>query len=394
MKHVKKLAVVLILVCLMGVAVSPTAAEPTSGFRVLASTAGADFPIRLNFSLIAAGDAEISDIRLQYRVERTSFTLVTSEAMAEFEPGTQVQASYTLDMRRVGGLPPGTAVQYWWLVTDARGRLITTEPGRVTWDDARYSWRSLSEGQLTVYWYQGSESFARQLMAAAQAALPRLSQEGGTLLTEPVAIYIYNGSRDLQGAMIFPNEWTGGVAYPDYSTITLGVSPVNLNWGIRTIAHELAHLVVHRLTYNPYLDVPVWLDEGMAMYAEGPLDGQFLSALDQAVVADRLFSVRSLASPFSAFTDQSVLSYAQSYSIVEFLISRYGQARLLELLGVFRQGSDYDDALERVYGFDMDGLNQLWRDYVRRQYLPPAVWQPEAALASTAVDFELSGAGR
>ncbi|MFA5317784.1 MAG: peptidase MA family metallohydrolase, partial [Dehalococcoidales bacterium] len=212
----KKLAVVLILVCLLGVAVSPTAAQPRSGPYVLASTAGADFPIRLNFSLIAASDAEISDIRLQYRVERTSFAQVTSEAIAEFEPGTQVQASYALDMRRVGGLPPGTGIEYWWLVTDVLGRQITTEPGRVTWDDARYSWRSLSEGQLTVYWYQGSESFARQLMAAAQAALPRLSQEGGTLLTEPVAIYIYDGSRDLQGAMIFPNECTGGVAYPDY----------------------------------------------------------------------------------------------------------------------------------------------------------------------------------
>ncbi|MFH0942200.1 MAG: peptidase MA family metallohydrolase [Chloroflexota bacterium] len=394
----KKFAVILLLTCLLAVAVAvavgPAAAQSQAGPRVLASAATVDFPARLNFILSAASDVPISDVRLQYRVERTSFARVTAEAMAQFTPGSQVQATYTLDMRRTGGLPPGTGVQYWWRVTDARGRLITTEASRVLWDDARYTWRNVSEGPLTVYWYQGSESFARQILAAAQAALPRLSQDSGTLLAEPVAIYLYSGSKDLQGAMIFPNEWTGGSAYPDYGTITLGVSPGNLDWGVKTVAHEMAHLVVHRLTNNPYLEIPVWLDEGLAMYAEGPLDKGLVSVLDRAVAAGRLFSVRSLASPFSAFTDQSLLSYAQSYSIVEFLINRYGQAKMLELLGVFHRGSDYDSALETVYGFDMGGLNQLWRDYVRQQYLPPAVWQPGETLFSAMPQPELTGVVR
>lgn len=389
----KKFAVILLLTCLLAVAGVPAAAQARAGPHVLASAASVDFPARLNFTLSAASDAEISDVRLQYRVERTSFARVTAEALAQFTPGTGVQASYTLDMRRTGGLPPGTAIQYWWLVTDAQGKKITTDVSRVLWDDARYAWRSISEGQLTVYWYQGSESFARQILAAAQAALPRLSHDSGTLLNEPVAIYLYNGSGDLQGAMIFPNEWTGGSAYPDYGTITLGVSPVNLDWGVKTVAHELAHLVVHRLTRNPYLGVPVWLDEGLAMYAEGPLDGEFVNVLDRAVAAGRLFSVRSLASPFSVFTDQSLLSYAQSYSIVEFLISRYGQAKMLELLGVFRGGSDYDAALEKVYGFDMDGLNQRWRDYIRQPNLPVA-WKLGEALFSAILQPELAGVER
>ena len=41
-----------------------------------------------------------------------------------------------------------------------------------------------------------------------------------------------------------------------------------------------------------------------------------------------------------------------------------------QLLGVFSQGSSYDEALLRVYGFDMDGLNDLWRDYIRT----PEAW--------------------
>ncbi len=71
--------------------------------------------------------------------------------------------------------------------------------------------------------------------------------------------------------------------------------------------------------------------------------------------------MRRLSSPFSAQPEQAYLSYAQSYSLVEFLIDEYGGEDTLHLLSTFRRGSSYDEALERVYGFDMDGLDVLWR---------------------------------
>lgn len=398
-----KLALVLIAVCLLGVTLTgcpppappPESVPPPPVGTVPVSTAVVNFPTQLTFNLTAAGDRQITDVRVRYEVVRTSFISVASEAQAQFTPGTPVTAGYTLDMRRIAGLPPGTVVRYRWLVTDAGGKVTTTETNEVRWDDARYTWRQISEGPITLYWYEGDEAFADAMLAAAESALPRLSQDTGTLLSKPVSIYLYNGSGDLQGAMIFPNEWTGGSAYPDYGTITLGVSPVNLDWGKMTVAHELTHLVVHQLTRNPYLGVPVWLDEGLAMYAEGPLDTQFTSVLDPAVAADKLFTVRTLASPFSAFPDQAVLAYAQSDSIVEYLIGTYGQPKMLELLGVFRQGSGYDDALNKVYGFDMDGLNQRWRDYVRAQYLPAVTAADAGVIPSlAAVQPELVGAAR
>jgi len=81
--------------------------------------------------------------------------------------------------------------------------------------------------------------------------------------------------------------------------------------------------------------------------------------------------VRSLSSPFSAYTGQSILSYAQSYSLADFLINGYGQSKMLELLNTFSKGSGYDAALKKVYDFDMDGLNALWRDYVTAPVKPP-----------------------
>jgi len=39
-----------------------------------------------------------------------------------------------------------------------------------------------------------------------------------------------------------------------------------------------------------------------------------------------------------------------------------GESKLLTF--ACRQGSGYDGALDKVYGFDMDGLDTLWREYV------------------------------
>ena len=97
------------------------------------------------------------------------------------------------------------------------------------------------------------------------------------------------------------------------------------------------------------------------MYAEGDLRGDLQSVLTQAISEDNLISVRSLSGSFPAKAEEARLCYAQSYSLVNFLIHDYGRDRMLQLLSVFKEGSSHDDALLEVYGFDMDGLDNLWR---------------------------------
>jgi len=365
-----KRSLLALAICLFLILPSPVLVQAQGGLTILDSSAQVEFPSHLNFSLSAGSDVNITDIRLHYTVDRISFAQVTSEVYIEFAPNTTVDVSWAWDMRRTGGLPPGATIGYWWTVEDAKGAKVKTTPVRVQFDDLRYSWYSLTEGMVTIYWYKGDEAFAHELMAAAQQALARLTEDTGAYLERPARIYIYADARDLQGAMIFPQEWTGGVAYTRYGTIAIGIPLNNLDWGKRAIAHELAHLVIHQMTLNPYNDLPTWLDEGLAMYAEGSPDPALVAYLNKAIAEDSLISVRSLSSPFSAYAGEASLSYAQSYSLVEFLITSYGRGKSLELLNTFRQGSSYDGALNKVYGFDMDGLNTLWRDYITASAQP------------------------
>jgi len=357
----KKVSLLALILCLFLILPAPVPVQAVDGLAILDSSVEVDFPLKLSFSVSTESDVNITEIRLHYTVDRMSYAQVTSEVYLEFVPATTVEAEWSWDMRKTGGLPPGSSVGYWWTVEDAKGDRIETSMTKVQVDDARYSWYSLTEGKVTIYWYEGDESFARELMSVAQQVLIRLAEDTGAVLEQPVNIYIYASAQDLLGAMIFPQEWTGGVAYTRFSTIAIGISPDSLDWGRRAMTHELTHLVIHQMVFNPYNDLPTWLDEGIAMYAEGALEPVLVALLDKAEAEDSLISVRSLSSPFSAYAEESLLAYAQSYSLVEFLISNYGQSKMLELLSTFRQGSGYDEALLKVYGFDMDGLDSLWR---------------------------------
>ncbi|MFC2010962.1 peptidase MA family metallohydrolase [Chloroflexota bacterium] len=366
---IKKAGIFVLAVSLLLLLLSPGLVQAQGGVTIAGNSASAEFPANLHFNLSAKSDSNITDIRLHYTIDHESYSQVISEVYLEFVPDTTVDVQWAWDMRKTGGLPPGSNVTHWWTVKDASGDMVETNPLRTQFSDNRYSWQSLTEGKVTIYWYEGKQSFAGEIMSAAQQALARLAEATGAYLKKPVKLYIYADTQDLQGAMIFPQEWTGGVAFTRYGVIAIGISPNILSWGKRAITHELTHLVTHQMTANPYNDMPTWLNEGLSMYNEGSLEPSYVNLLKKAVIEDNLISVQTLSSQFSTDPAKAYLSYAESYSLVEFLITTYDGDKMLELLTTFSQGSGYyDGALEKVYGFDRDGLNALWRDYARRQY--------------------------
>jgi len=353
---------------------SPSLVAADAGIEVIASRVDVNFPSQAAFTLEAESSVDIVDVRLYYQVDKMNHAEVISEGWADFTPANKIEANWVWDMRNAS-LPPGAKVTYWWMIEDAAGNSFETSPEIMHFDDDRHPWQSLTStvpqgGELSLFWYEGGDSFARELMDTCQEGLVRLTQDIGTYPERPINIYIYASTGDLKGAMIFPQEWTGGVAFTAFSTIAIGIPPSELDWGKRALVHELTHLIVHQATFSPYGQLPIWLDEGLAMYNEGELDSVFRSYLEEAILQDELISVRSLCSPFSAETEKACLSYAQSYSLVEYLLDNYGQDKMLDLLTLFKQGSTYDEALTEAYGFHIDGLDVRWRETLTNPIVP------------------------
>ncbi len=203
----------------------------------------------------------------------------------------------------------------------------------------------------------------------------------GAALEDPVRLYIYASSADLRGSMIFPQEWTGGVAFTEYGVVTIGIPPDagGLAWGTRAIAHELTHLVVHQVTFNPYNSLPTWLDEGLARFSEG-LSTDEARAVREALDQNTLPPLRTLANAFPADEARARLAYAQSGQVVQFMIVTYGPEKVAALLATVQSGKQIDPALLEVYGFDTDGLDNAYRVSMGAAPLPTA--QPTSTAAA------------
>ncbi len=97
------------------------------------------------------------------------------------------------------------------------------------------------------------------------------------------------------------------------------------------------------------------------MYGEGGPESAQMTQFDQAKAADQLLTLRSLAGSFSEESDRAKLSYTESYSVVNFLIQTYGRDKMTALLAALHDGATADEALQSVYGFNTDGLENAWR---------------------------------
>lgn len=336
------------------------------GFSLTMSAPKVDFPNSIEFNIEAESDAEITDITLQYRMDKVGLLPVTSVVFPAFEAGEKTSAEWKWDMTQTGGLPPGADLTYWWSLEDAFGQKTDTPVKTLSFDDGRHKWKDAPGSGFNLYWYKGDSNFAQQLIEAGEDALTRLEDDIGAMPERTIEVYVYGSTAALQGSLIFPQEWTGGLAYTEYGIVALGVSTDQLGWGKGAMAHEMAHLVVHQVTMNGYgIVLPSWLDEGLAMYAEGDLTSEFASALSSAVKRGQLDSVQSLSSSFPAQTAAATLAYAESYSIVDYLLDhKGGRENMLDLLGATRDGSGYEEALQDVYGLSIDQLDSQWRQHL------------------------------
>ena len=384
------LRVGLLAAALLAALASPGGAAAQEPFEAVSDEVSTDgFPDAVVFELRAALPVEVERAEVRYSARRRQCVSSVSLGEAELTDagGGALSARWEWNLRRSGGLPPGAAVSYNWRLTGG-GRVFETPERTFVYEDPRYEWRRLSGEGVDVLWHEGEERFAYSALDAAEASLRRIAESAGSAPDDRVEIRLYEDAESLQGGLVFPREYTGGVAYAAYGLIAIGLDPANLAWGRRAIAHELSHVVVGQAAFRCGAGIPSWLDEGLAMYNEGPLEGAFRRPLDAAVESNRLFRLDGVAGAFPSEPEDAVLAYAQSWSVVDYLIREHGPERMNVLLQSFAGSGAIERALADAYGFDTLGLENRWRESLglpgrAAQALPTPIPIPSAPLFQT-----------
>ena len=348
-----------LLFLLLGSLVTPVHAQ--SNIQVVSDAASPTFPESLLFQAEFKAGANITSVVLEYGVDQLTCGTVDAKAFPTLTPASDVKVNWTWDMRQSGSLAPGASVWWRWQVIAASGAQFTSPTKTIAWLDDIHSWRVISGANINLHYYNGDASFGQQLHDSAAQALVRLSQDVGVSTKNPVDIYIYASQNDMLASVLYAPSWSGGKPYPQNNIVIIGVPPDQLDSGKSIEAHELTHVLIGHLTFSCLGFIPLWLDEGLAMYGQGGVEAVEQAQFDQAKAADQLPSLRSLTGAFSAEYSRASLSYTEAYDVVIFMIETYGRDKMTALLLDLRDGQTADQALQALYGFDTDGLEEAWR---------------------------------
>ncbi len=320
-----------------------------------------DFPEGITFGVRAEADESITRAELRYQVEGDETLLLS---IAEIEPDKTIDIEHFVDLI-VNYLPPGVEISYFWRFATESGDYIDSDLDRVVWFDDRFSWKDYSGVDVTIYSYSGDDDFNRQVLQTAQETTDHLQEFLGVDEVRHFAFWLYESQSDFAGALA-PNsqEWIGGITMPAYPTILATLSAGDDYGAGRMISHEVAHQILFQAVDNPFSYLSNWLDEGIATSEQQTGTDGMHREVQQALAEDRLPTVQSLTSEWPTDPKDVSLSYASSFSLVQFLLATYGDEGLAAIISNYAQGMSHDEALMNAIGLNTQTLNEAWREWI------------------------------
>ncbi len=349
-------SVLLFLVSLIAFPGAVVAAGPVEG---KVTNIQNKFPDEIVFSAEASSSAgDIRSLVLHLKVgERSAERYGT----ISITPARSVQGEYRMKTGADSFLPAGADITYWIEAEDSAGNKLTTDEGQFWYADARFQWKKLQEGPVTVYYYGNADNVARQVTQAANDVREKIGKMLG-VDARPFKVMLYNSVPDIIGAQQPEASETrrrelirAGVAYsgPDLVQV-LGVGSFG---AADTARHEIGHLFVNWAGGG---GVPAWLNEGLAVWSQNDPGSEYRGALQAAIASNQLLLLRGLGS-FPGLSDENILAYGQSWSVIDFLVTKYGPDKMRKLLETIRAGDGVDKGLKDQYALTIDELDAAWR---------------------------------
>ena len=158
-------------------------------------------------------------------------------------------------------------------------------------------------------------------------------------------------------------EWAGGFALPWANEIYLYVTEKKKNLYKGVLPHELTHVLHHRYVGGVYQ--PLWLKEGLARWQEKGGVKEARDAIDRLVKRGKAFPLgRFLNLQFYPAGSIS-LFYAQSATVVGFIVDEYDLDALKEFMFAFKNTRNSVEVIDEVFGVTLDTFEKKWEKYVR-----------------------------
>jgi len=234
-------------------------------------------------------------------------------------------------------------------------------PGLIVW---------ATDVKIQIKAPQGMQELAAYTEHRIQATLPEIK-----------AVFAHDGNLTIQFILVNnPAEFKRYVGYalPDYvkgvtlfpsgkvilKTPTLAKTDL---WEFRTtLIHELVHSVQGQIVGLNM--TPTWFTEGLALYISDNYNLKNHIRVSKALFRDQLIPMAELTHFLNLPPSQASLAYAESASIVAYLIDVYGLSVIHDIFNHMKAGRGFEQSVTMATNIDYADFPAYWRKYIHQKY--------------------------
>ena len=174
-------------------------------------------------------------------------------------------------------------------------------------------------------------------------------------------IYLYPSRAEYHQATKQPT-WSGANVYIKQRLINTFEGQKNFFETI--LPHEMAHLIFREFV-GYKTDLPLWLDEGIACLFEKTNQEIYFAVAKILVKSSVFIPLEKLTEIKQEGLVMPEVFYAESASVVYFLLKKYGREKFIDYCRKLRDNKDWRISLREAYGFkNLSAVNKEWIDFL------------------------------
>ena len=238
--------------------------------------------------------------------------------------------------------------------------------------DADEKWNQYNARHFMIYYKEIPMDFVRSIERAAEDEYIEIAsnlgfrREQNWMSDNRAKIYIYQDADDytLNSQQY---QWSHGTASTGDKTIR--TFPSAAGFFDSTLPHEMGHIIFREFV-GLDAKVPLWFEEGVAMYQEKAKRFGSNTQVKEAIKNGKFIPLTELSNMRlynDSPKDQVEIFYTESASIVYYMIRELGDHRFAQLCRALKEGKDFFEAMEVAYGrfHNWNDLNRAWLNYLQ-----------------------------
>jgi len=245
-----------------------------------------------------------------------------------------------------------------------------------------FLWQYIQTDHFDIYFSQDGYDLAQFTANASEAAYASIKKLFHYDINNRISLVVYNSHNEFQQTNVvseYMEEGIGGVTELFKNRVVI---PFEGNYGLfrHVIHHELVHAVLNDMFYGGTIQslissktpvqLPMWMNEGIAEYAALQWDNNSDMFLRDATVHNYLPPINYLSGYFAYRGGQSVWYY---------IANKYGEQKITDIFNQIKSARNIEKGFKAAIGLSIKELSDRWQKEQKVYYWPDIAKREEPA---------------